>query len=436
MTGLGVARIRRRLIIAVVLCASTVLAGCTATGAPAGARIVVGERRSGTTDPIAISVEGLQPGQSVVLTASTHTASGEYASRAVYAVPPDGVVSLATAQPVLGGYSGPDAAGVLWSLDGPSQSQGQLESVWANGNLTVQLSAVQNGREVATASVRRTGFAARVSARPVFAGDLIRTTDGGAPGGTTYDVRIGTFYDPDPVRAVRRPGVVVVDGDDGGGSASFAAAQLASSGYGTLALPAFGPEGQIPGSSALAVESFDAAVSWLRLQPNVDPERIFVYGTWRASQLALWLAANRPGEAYGAIAASGTTALLCTSAAGSPVITVEGAPVPCEDPSRTIASTAQLRLDRIPGPVLLACGENDEILANACEWLGAGRTVRGDRPGDVFLEAPGAGHSISTPPLVPVGLHGFGPRKAQATEDARREFWSDVGAMLRKATRS
>jgi dienelactone hydrolase len=437
MTGRrGVARARRRLVVAVVLCLSAVLAGCTVASAPAGARIVVGERRPGITDPIAISVAGLQPGQSMILTASTRTDSGEYSSRAVYAVPPDGVVSLTTAKPALGAYSGPDSAGVLWSLDGPSQSQGQLESVWANGNLDVQLSAVQNGREVATASVRRSGFAERVSVRPVFAGDLIRTTDGGAPGGTTYDVRIGTFYDPDPVRVVRRPAVVVVDGDDGGGSAAFAAAQLAASGYAAFALPAFGPEGQIPGSSALAVESFDAAVSWLRLQPNVDPERVFVYGTWRASQLALWLAADRPGEAYGAIAASGTTALLCTSVAGSPVVTEEGAPVPCEDPSRTIASTAQLRLDRIPGPVLLACGQRDEILANACEWLGAGRTVRGHRPGDVFIEAAGAGHSISTPPLVPVGLQGFGPRKAQATEDARREFWSAVGAMLRKATRS
>lgn len=424
-----------RLLAGVLLCATLVLTGCTTGGSSAGARIIVEQRRSGITDPIAISVVGLEPGQPLILTASARTEAGEYTSRAVFSVPADGVVSLATTAPLLG-YAGPDSAGILWSLDGPSQSQGQLESVWANGNLNAHLSAVQNGREVATASVRRTGFAERISVRPVFAGDLIRSTDGGSPGGTTYDVRIGTFYDPDPVRAVRRPAVVVVDGDDGGGSASFVAAQLAASGYAAIALPAFGPEGQIPGSSALAVESFDAAVAWLRLQPNVDAQRLFVYGTWRASQLALWLAADRPEAVYGAIAASGTTALLCTSVAGSPVITEDGAPVPCEDPSRTLASTAQIRLDRIQGPILLACGDSDEILANACEWLEAGRSLRDQRPGDTYIVAAGAGHSVSTPPQVPVGLRSFDARKALATEDARRAFWTAVGAMLREATRS
>ncbi|MFF1573968.1 acyl-CoA thioesterase/BAAT N-terminal domain-containing protein [Leifsonia sp. NPDC058292] len=419
-----------------VLCLAVVSTGCTAAGGSGGARIVVEQRRTGISDPISISMVGFQPGQSVVLTATARTDAGTYVSRAVFAVPPDGAVSLGTARPLLGDYAGPDAAGPLWSLSGPSQSQGQLESVWANGDVDVRLAALQNGREVATASVHRDGFAERVTARPVFAGDLIRTTDGGSPGGTTYDVRIGTFYDPDPVRAVRRPAVVVVDGDDGGGSAAFAAAQLAAAGYAAFALPAFGPAGQIPGSSALAVESFDAAVRWLRLQPNVDGGRIFVYGTWRASQLALWLAVNSPGEVYGAVAASGTTALLCTSAAGTPVITAEGVAVPCEDPSRTIGSTALLRLDSIPGPVLLACGEDDETLANACEWLRAGRSVRGERPGDVFLEARKAGHSVSTPPLIPVGLQELGPAKAQATEAARRAFWNSVGDLLHRTTRS
>lgn len=411
------------------------LAGCGSAGGLGSPRFVVAQLRSGITDPLAISVVGLQPGQTLVLTATAEARTGRYHSRAVYSVPPDGEVALWSAHPLLAPYSKPDPAGLIWSLDGPSQSQGELEAAWANDDVNIRLTAVQNGRQVAATTVHRTGFDHSVSTRAIFAGDLIRSTAGGSPGGTTYDVRIGTYYERDPNRAVRRPAVVLIDGDDGGGSATFAAAQLAASGYPTFVLSAFGPEGQIPGSSALSVESFDLAISWLGLQPSVDRGRIFAYGTWRASQLALWFASNQPHQVYGAIAASGTTALLCTSAALTPVLTADGLPVPCEDPARTIADTAQLRLDRIPGPVLLACGEKDEILANACDWLAAGRTVRGDHAGDVFIEAAGAGHSISTPPIVPVGLQGLPAAAAQSTEDARVAFWARVTEMLQAASR-
>ncbi|MFF1877300.1 acyl-CoA thioesterase/BAAT N-terminal domain-containing protein [Leifsonia sp. NPDC058230] len=411
------------------------LTGCGSAGGLGSTRFVVTQLRSGITDPLAISVLGLQAGQPLVLTATAETESGRYHSRAVYAVPPDGEVDLWNARPLLAPYSKPDPAGLIWNLDGPSQSQGELETAWASDDLDIRLTAVQSGRQVAATTVRRTGFAHQVSTRAIFAGDLIRTTAGGSPGGTTYDVRIGTYYEPDPDREVPRPAVVLIDGDEAGGSAAFVAAQLAANGFSTFVLPAFGPEGQIPGSAALSVESFDLAISWLRLQPSVDSDRIFTYGTWRASQLALWFASNRPQQIYGAIAASGTTALLCTSAALTPVLTADGLPVPCEDPSRTIADTAQLRLDRIRGTVLLACGEKDEILANACDWLAAGRAVRGERPGDVFHVAPGAGHSISTPPIVPVGLQGLSSATAQATEDARVAFWARAIEMLQAASR-
>ncbi|WP_431279614.1 acyl-CoA thioesterase/BAAT N-terminal domain-containing protein [Leifsonia poae] len=429
----------RRLVAAAAVLVTTALAaalsGCESTGGLGSARFVVTQLRSGIADPLAVSVDGLQPGQTAVISATADVESGRYHSRAVYTVPPDGAVSLWNARPLLAPFSKPDPAGLIWSLDGPSQSQGELEAAWANDDVNIRLTATQNGRQVAATTIHRTGFAHQISTRAIFAGDLIRTTDGGSPGGTTYDVRIGTYYERDPNPAASRPAVVLIDGDDGGGSAAFTAAQLASIGFSTFVLPAFGPEGQIPGSSALSVESFDLAVSWLRLQPTVDSARIFTFGTWRASQLALWFASNQPEQIYGAIAASGTTALLCTSSALTPVLTANGLPVPCEDPSRTIADTAQLRLDRIRGPVMLACGEKDEILANACDWLAAGRTVRGGRPGDVFTVEPGAAHSISTPPIVPVGLQNLSTATAQATEDARVEFWARVTEVLQFAAR-
>jgi hypothetical protein len=109
--------------------------------------------------------------------------------------------------------------------------------------------------------------------------------------------------------------------------------------------------------------------------------------------------------------------------------------VPCEDGARTIADMSLIRLDRIPGPVLLACGEVDEVLGNACSWLGAGVSIRGSRPGDEFLRAPGAGHAITVPPILPVGLSDLNPATAQATEQARVAFWSGVVLMLQAAIR-
>jgi hypothetical protein len=55
--------------------------------------------------------------------------------------------------------------------------------------------------------------------------------------------------------------------------------------------------------------------------------------------------------------------------------------------------------------------------------------------GDVFLYADGAGHEISTPPGLPIGLSELPPATAQATEDARVAFWQVVLARLAGAIR-
>ncbi len=367
--------------------------------------------------------------------ASVSNGGESWRSRAVYPVTASGVVDLSAARPSLASYPDADASGLLWSLEGPSQSQAQLEHSWADGEVDIALSASEGGHRVAAATIQRPGLAEFATVVPVFAGDVIRNATGKPMGGTAYDLRIGTYYRPATLVTGRRPAVMLIDGDDGGASAPFVAGQLARAGFPTFVVPAFGPDGQIPGSSALSVEAFDAGLSWLRNQPDIDAQRIFTFGSWRASALALWLAANEPQRVYGAIGASGTTALLCTSSSGAPIITEDGVGVPCEDGNRTIADMSLIRLDRIPGPVLLACGEADEVLGNACAWLGAGVSVRGSQPGDEFIRAPGAGHDIAVPPLLPIGLAGLDPATAQSTENARVAFWSGVILMLQAATR-
>ncbi|WP_345763707.1 acyl-CoA thioesterase/bile acid-CoA:amino acid N-acyltransferase family protein [Diaminobutyricibacter sp. McL0608] len=428
-------RIGRKVVaFAAAMMLGAVLSACTADAGTPGTRFVIGQLNAITTDPVTISLVGLQPGLDVTVAATVAKAGQHWRSRAIYPVPPSGAVDLGAARPSLAPYPAADASGLLWSLEGPPQTQAQLEHLWAGGDIDIELMASEGGHVVATTKIHRPGLAGFATVTPVFAGDVIRNAMGKPMGGTAYDLRIGTFYRPAALETGRKPAVVLIDGDDGGSSAPFIAGQLALAGFPTFVLPAFGPEGQIPGSSALSVESFDAGLSWLRSQPNIDPQRIFTFGSWRASPLALWLASNEPQRIYGAIGASGATALLCTSESGTAIITHDGVGVPCEDPGRTIADMSLIRLDRIPGPVLLACGETDETLGNACSWLGAGVSVRGSRPGDEFIRAPGAGHEITVPPMLPIGLAGLDPKTAQATESARVAFWSGVVLMLQAAT--
>lgn len=419
-----------------VLGLAVALGGCTADAGTPGTRFVIGQLNASATDPVTISIVGLQPGRDVTVDATVTTGGRRWSSRAVYPVSPSGMVDFAVARPSLAAYPDADASGLLWSLEGPSQSQAQLEHTWAGEDLDVVLAARESGHVVATSTIHRPGLAGFATVIPAFAGDVVQSAKGKPMGGTAYDLRLGTFYRPVSLVAGRKPGVILIDGDDGGASAPFIAGQLALAGFPTFVLPAFGPEGQIPGSSALSVEAFDASLAWLSQQPNVDTRRIFTFGSWRASPLALWLAANEPQRVFGAIGVSGTTALLCTSASDSAIITHDGSGVPCEDGKRTISDMSLIRLDRIPGPVLLACGEVDDVLGNACSWLGAGVSIRGARPGDEFIRAPGAGHDIAVPPILPVGLSELDPATAQATERARVAFWSGVVLMLQAATRS
>ncbi len=429
------ARGRARRFAVVLLAAAALLTGCGALPGRPGPRFVV-EGQSGISQPVSIAVVGLTPGENVVLAARAVTVSGPWTARAVYGVPPSGVVDAATARPVLAPYPRADAGALLWSMDGPSLSQDQLERTWAAGAVRIRLSATQYGREVAATTLVRVGFAQQSAPREVLAGDVAGWSGVSPSSEPPFNTPVGRYVPPDPPSEPTRPAVIVVDGDDGGSSGAFLAGELAAAGFPAFILPAFGPEGQIPGSAALTVESFDAALTWLVRQPAVDDNRVFVLGSGRAAPLALWFAVNRPDEVYGAIAASGPTTVLCASTTGAPLLVDHGSPVACEDPARPIDDISVLPLDSIPGPLLLACGTRDDVVPGACDWMAEAVLARGARPGDSVLRAVGAGHSISTPPLLPIALSDSGPAVAQATEDARSAFWDRVVALLRDASRS
>jgi dienelactone hydrolase len=432
MTGRG-GRSRRLLAAAVVAIAALLTSACTPL-AGGGARFVFSRFSDGITQPVGVLLTGLEPASPVVLTASARTFAGTFSARSVYAVPPDGRLRLWSQEPIAAPYPRPDASGLLWSMTGPSLSQQQLEDLWLRRGIDVHFTAEQGGRTVAAGDLKRTPLAAGTSERDVLGSDLLATGDPDASD-IAETARVGALVEQTPTPVDLRPGVIIIDGDDGGASGAFAARMIAGAGFPVFVLPAFVPAGRIPGSAALSVETFDAAVTWFAGLPTVDADRVFVYGTGRASSIALWFATHEPSRIHGAFAATGATALQCTSEAGTPLLIRYGRALPCANPERTIADTDILQLGQIPGPLVLACGEADRQLPTACDWTRAGEEARGSHDGDTFLYADGAGHDITTPPLLALGLSEQAPETAQATEDARSAFWSLVLAKLSGAIR-
>ncbi len=403
-------------LIAAVGLLAALVACTTGGGTQLGARFVVSKDPSASWWPLDIWVERLVPGHQVTVAASANS-GGRWTSRATYGVPANGVVDLGTAIPELAPFRRPDAMGLFWSLARSDAGVTTSNGGWGDGTVTIDLTASVDGRVVAHYAVHRMGFGSIVASNAVF--------DSGF---------LGDFFWPAFESIGLKPAVLVLDGADNGmQSGVLAAAQIAGFGYPTLALSSFGSAGGAQ-SGTLHAETLVAALSWLRAQPGVDQDRVFVFGASRAAPLALWAAVQYPDLVYGAIAPSGTSGVICTSPVPVPAITIGGAWVPCTTGTNTVRAADVLPLQQILGPIVLACGGADETLPNACDWMSAGERARGNQFGDTFLRASGSTHALYIPPYTPLFLPPSAA--AQVTEDARVAFWRAVEHTLLAASRT
>lgn len=393
--------------LAAVALGAVALSGCGAQPGAAGPRFVLSADPSPAWQPVDIRILSLPPGQQVTVHASLGP-SGLWTSQAVYAVPADGVVDLARDVPLEAPFTGADGMGLFWTMRSTSGEAADSQVTWGGASFSVDLQASVGGRPVARTHAERVGLTSAAPARAVF-----------------DDGITGDYFEPTTSAEGVRPGIIVFDGTDPGEQTGvLAAASLAALGFPTLDLSTFGSAGQANPVRSLPAERFLSALSWLRARPGVDDQRIFTFGTSRGAQLALWAAAAYPGTVYGAIAPGGTTGLICPSPVPSPLVTVDGAWVPCTTGTHDPAPAAVLDLQRIPGPVVLGCAGHDEELANGCAWLDAAAQKRAQREGDAYLRAPDATHLFYLPPYTPLLLPP-GPA-AQPTERAREALWADI----------
>ena len=286
-----------------------------------------------------------------------------------------------------------------------------------------------------------------------------------ASAGTVIATEVGDrglaarFYSQPGAR--RRPGVLMLNGSDGGFPAAKDARDLAASGYPTLALAYFqdwsGQPAGLPKSlNEIPLEYLFRGLDWLRARREVGP--VAVMGLSRGGELALLLGALRP-EVAGVIAFSpssrvwsGLPPMGGAPAALGPAWTLKNRPVAYQTAAAAAGTpmrrwfelaapldAAVIPVERIHGPVLLVSSKADTIWPSTVyadeiearlrsrdfrypvvnlQFDAASHLLMGFGPGITKMEMPGGGFSFD-----------FGG-DAQGTERARDVGWTAAKALL------
>ena len=225
-----------------------------------------------------------------------------------------------------------------------------------------------------------------------------------------------------PTGRAKHPAILALGGSEGGTGPFLLAAMLAARGYPVLTLAYFKAPGLPQTLSSIPLEYFVKALTWLRARPEVDPAHVVTLGISRGSEAALLLGAHYPGLVHGVIASVPTNAAICSfpDCVGA-AWTKGGRPLPFtrqfNDPSPTDDPAAVIPVERIRGPVFLACAEADQVWASCAYARAIANRLdsAGDKHGHVLASLPRAGHLVGV--LIPYQSFGrLSPVDAQACE--------------------
>ncbi|MGN7799322.1 acyl-CoA thioesterase/BAAT N-terminal domain-containing protein [Leifsonia sp. 22587] len=419
-------------LVALPLLVVSALTGCTAPVSGAGAHFVTPPlvRYSAVLWPVPLQLVGAEPGARLRLTARLVTRHGTWTSAATYTVPPTGTLDLARAKPQFAPFTEPDSAGLFWSLRGPRIPADDAARQWMLDTLHLTLTASDGERVVASRRFELQGLAAAQSVRTLYTRDLRPLIDPRLPHQTHEDVALGTFFSAATLEHPKTPAVLMFDDATPGASAEYAAPLMAQFGASVLRIPVTPASDGIRSTGIISAATVQAVFDWMAQRPDIQRNRVFVYGTGAGEQLAVWAATRFPSRVHGVFVAAGTPALLCLPGTRVPPAFEGSAGLPCLDDARTVVPSTVPPLDGVEGPVVMACGESDTVLPSACDWQRVLAATRLARPGDAVVYAGGAGHAVSVPPGLPISLPAAG---GQPTEKGRIAFWNAVGRALLQA---
>ena len=376
-------------------------------------RFLIGASVSLADSVVPVSVAGLPSGRQVTIQATTRSSTGvTFSSQVTFRVPASGVVDLEDMAPLSGSYSGIAAMGLLWSMQ-PADHPLAYADLLPDGGQLVALSAIINGRTVATGQLTRL---------PAAAGVTVRNFRPKADG--VY----AELFRPPPY-AGRRPAVLIFGGSEGGMSGAFTAGLLASHGYPTLALAYFGEPGLPQRLARIPLEYFATALRLLASQPGVDPHRLVIQGVSRGSEAALLVGADFPQLVHAVVALVPSNVVLDAGSDSGhlkqPAWTLNGTGISYQTQFGP-AGGATIPVEKINGPIFMVCGGMD-LIWPSCPMAQAiaARLQQTRRPPPILLAYPYAGHGVGT--LVPniayddaADLEGINP---QANFPARADAW-------------
>lgn len=433
-------------VVATVAALALALAGCaTAADGPVGPRFVTPPLIHYTSVlwPVPLQLVGGEPGSRLRITATLTDGRGTWRSSATYTVPAGGMLDLATARPQLAPFAEPDSVGLFWSLDGPELSGTALATHWMHDTLPVTLAAFDADRLVASRTFDLQGLADGLRPHTLYTRDLEGAGTSRFPRETHEDQPVAQFWKATSQERPITPAVLMFDDPAPGASAAFAAPLLARFGASVLVLPVSSAPDGVRASSVVDSTTVEHALAWLAAQQGIDARDVFVYGTGVSEPLALWAATRFPTRVHGLFAAGGAPQLLCLPSGSTAPAFEDGAGLPCRVGPGPDSASSVIPLGGVDGPVVLACGGRDTVLASACSGQAALAAARGMRAGDSIQSAPRAGHAVTVPPGLPVALPRGRPgapagsgADAQVTEQARVAFWNAVAQIVLRATRS
>ncbi len=396
-----------------------------------GLRLWVTPAVSVEDQPVRIRFEGLRRLQGVWLELRSTDAKGRvFVSQAAFGADENGVLDLVRARPLVGSaYSGRAwQMGLVTSMTAPNGLP-LTEYAWGNAPRRFVLTAVSASRTIAsTTFMRRWRQGTYTTVR--------ETVD--------HNGFVGTFYAPAEAR--KQEAVLAIGGEEGGIGSSWLGERLAAHGIPTLVVGYFHARGLPDRLEDIPLEYFRTALAWLDQRPEVDVQRVSLLGVSYGSEAALLVGAHYPNLVHGVAALVPSSVVTCGTIGagrgglrshaciGSPW-TFAGKPLPyAAVPNKSQPADdrqALIPVERIPSPVLLACGGHDQIW-NSCRSARAIVARRNAHGGELtqLYAYPDAGHYVGTPSLVfqPGSL--ASDFSVPADERGREDLWPRLLAFL------
>ena len=275
-----------------------------------------------------------------------------------------------------------------------------------------------------------------------------------------------------PATPGKHPAIVLLGGSEGGDSISRSAPQIAAAGYVAASVAYFGLPGLPKLLELVPVETIGGALAELAKRPDVDPDRIAIFGISKGGELALLAASTYPQ--IRAVVADVPSSVRLAKHPNGPVTgqqsswTAPGKPLPfvpyaavmgqsigasyaqhkpldlrpgyaAAMADKSAVPAAMFHLENIRGPIMCLAAEDDQIWDSPAQCTIAMSYLHAHQHpyADVSQEYPSAGHIFlfATPdrPLIQASTGGMQlllGGTAQANVAAAAQAWPKIFAFL------